>query len=302
MAAISAPTRIQLQNILVATDFSGCADSAMRYGLGLAHRYGSTLHMVHVLPHLPFVESAEPDPELIRRKAQQKLAGVAQSDAFRGIRHAEIIGEGEIADVLAGLVREKGIDLIVVGTQGRTGIGKFLLGSVAEEIFRSATCPVLTVGPHVSRGTGEASLQHILYATDFGPESVHGVPYALSLAEEHHARLTMLHIALEPGLVVPEAGTASPVINPYEEVDKGERQLRQLVPRDVMLWHEPEYVVQFGDPAETILRAAAQDVDMIVLGVKRPAALTKHLGGGVGYRLVCEAPCPVLTVGAKVRT
>jgi nucleotide-binding universal stress UspA family protein len=69
-----------------------------------------------------------------------------------------------------------------------------------------------------------------------------------------------------------------------------------------MLWHEPEYVVQFGDPAGTILRVAAQDVDMIVLGVKRPAALTKHLGGGVAYRVVCEAPCPVLTVGAKVRT
>jgi nucleotide-binding universal stress UspA family protein len=148
---------------------------------------------------------------------------------------------------------------------------------------------------------GEARLQHILYATDFGPESVHAVPYAVSLAEENHARLTMLHIGREPGLAVPEAGTASPVIDPYQEVAKGEQQLRQLVPHDVSLWHKPEFMVQFGEPAETILRVAAQDVDMIVLGVKRPAPLTKHLGEGVAYRVVREAPCPVLTVSARVR-
>jgi nucleotide-binding universal stress UspA family protein len=73
------------------------------------------------------------------------------------------------------------------------------------------------------------------------------------------------------------------------------------VPQDIALWHEPEYLVAFGPPVETILAVAAQDVDMIVLGVKRPAALTKHLGSGVAYRVVCEAPCPVLTVGAAVR-
>lgn len=256
MAAVTAPTRIALENILVATDFSAGADVGLKYAQGVARRYGSTLHLVNVLPHLPFVESTEPDPELIRRSAQQKLANVAQSEAFREIRHTETIGQGEVADVLSGIVAEKGIDLIVVGTQGRTGIGKFLLGSVAEEIFRSAACPVLTVGPHVSRGKGEATLHHILYATDFGLESAHGVPYALSLAEENHARLTMLHTAPEPGLAVPEAGTASPSIDLYEEVAKGEKMLRELVPHDVALWHEPEFMVQFGEPAETILRIA----------------------------------------------
>ncbi|MGB9106657.1 MAG: universal stress protein, partial [Terriglobales bacterium] len=92
-----------------------------------------------------------------------------------------------------------------------------------------------------------------------------------------------------------------PVVDPRAEVANDERQLRDLLPRDIALWHEPEFLVQFGPPAETILAAAAQDVDMIVLGVKRPAALTKHLGGGVAYRVVCEAPCPVLTVGAQIR-
>jgi nucleotide-binding universal stress UspA family protein len=302
MATVTAPTRIALQNILVATDFSGCAESAVKYALGMAHRYGSTLHIVHVLPEMPFVESTDPDPDRIRRSAQQKLANMVASEAFRGIRHTETIQQGEVAQILADLAIAETIDLIVLGTQGRSGIGKFLLGSVAEEAFRSASCPVLTVGPHVTRGAGDTKLQHILYATDFGPESAHGVPYALSLAEENHARLTMLHAAHEPGMAWPEPVAGSlPVVAPEVEVTSGERQLRDLVPKGIALWHEPEFLVRFGPPAETILAAAAQDVDMIVLGVKRPAALTKHLGGGVAYRVVCEAPCPVLTVGATVR-
>ena len=302
MATVTAPIRIALQNILVATDFSGCAESAVKYALGMAHRYGSTLHMVHVLPEMPFVESTDPDPDRIRRIAQQKLANMVASEAFRGIRHTETIQEGEVAQVLADPAIAESIDLIVLGTQGRSGIGKFLLGSVAEEAFRSALCPVLTVGPHVTRGAGNAKLQHILYATDFGPESAHGVPYALSLAEENHARLTMLHAAHEPGVAWPEPVAGSlPIIAPEVEVANGERQLRALVPPDIALWHEPEYLVRFGPPVETILAAAAQDVDMIVLGVKRPAALTKHMGSGVAYRVVCESPCPVLTVGAQIR-
>jgi nucleotide-binding universal stress UspA family protein len=302
MATVAAPIRIALQNILVATDFSPCAESAVKYALGMAQRYGSTVHMVHVLPEMPFVESADPDPGKIRRSAQQKLAKLVASEAFQGIQHRETIEEGEVAQVLANVGTAQAIDLIVLGTQGRSGIGKFLLGSVAEEAFRSAICPVLTVGPHVTRGAGNAKLQHILYATDFGPESAHGVPYALSLAEENHARLTMLHAAHEPGLAWPEPVAGSmPVVAPEVEVANGMRQLRALVPRDIALWHEPEFMVEFGPPAETILAAAAKDVDMIVLGVKRPAVLTKHLGSGVAYRVVCEAPCPVLTVGATVR-
>jgi len=78
-----------------------------------------------------------------------------------------------------------------------------------------------------------------------------------------------------------------------------EKRLRALIPRETQLWHEPEYMVQFGPAAEMIVRAAAPEVDMIVLGVKRPAALTKHLGEGVAYKVACNAPCPVLSVGAR---
>ena len=298
MTAVTAPTRIAIQNIVVATDFSACADSAVEYASALARRYGSMLYTVNVLPHTPFVESSDADPEKVKRTAEKKIADMAGSQAFQGLRHTEMIREGEVAGVLSELVNKHQIDLIVLGTEGRTGLRKFLLGSVAEEVFRTAECPVLSVGPHATRGV-DGNLQHILFTTDFGPESMHWLPYAISLAEEHRARLTLLHVAAVPGMAFAQAETgALPVIPPYEVVASGEKQLHELIANEPPLWRQPECLVQFGPAAETIVRIAGQDVDLIVLGVKRPAALTKHLGSGVAYQVVCEAPCPVLSVGA----
>ena len=302
MPTVSAPSRVKLQNILFATDFTPSAQLALSYTLNLAHSYDAGVYAVNVLPHLPYVEAVQPDPEQTRLLAEQQLAALVGSESFKGIRHKELIEEGEVAKVLDKLVWKYEIDLIVIGTCGRKGLGKVLLGSVAEEVFRNAECPVLTVGPHATRWEIDGKLRHILYATDFGPESVHGLPYAISLAEENRARLTLLHVAPEPGVALPEPvpGTM-PVVDPSEVVASTEKQLRALIPYGTQLWHEPEYMVQFGSPAEMIVRIAAQSVDMIVLGVKRPAALTKHLGAGVAYKVACEATCPVLSVGARFR-
>jgi nucleotide-binding universal stress UspA family protein len=301
MPGVTAPPRIKLQNILFATDFSPSAQSALSYTLNLAQGYDAGVYSVNVLPHTPFVEAAQPDPEQIRLLAKQRMSDLAGSESFRAIRHKELIEEGEVPEVLSKLVRDYDIDLIVIGTGGRKGLEKLLLGSVAEEVFRGAECPVLTVGPHATRWEIDGHLRHIMYATDFGPESVHGLPYAVSMAEENRARLTLLHVAPEPGVVLPEPEPGTlPVLDREEVAASTERQLRALIPEANQLWHEPEYMVQFGSAAATIVKAA-ETADMIVLGVKRPAALTKHLGSGVAYKVACDAPCPVLSVGARYR-
>ena len=115
MATVSARTRIAIQNIMVATDFSACADSALKYAVGLANRYRSALYTVNVLPHTPFVESTDVDPEKTRRSAECRMADMAGSELFKGITHSELIREGEVADVLSDLVRQNHIDLIVLG-------------------------------------------------------------------------------------------------------------------------------------------------------------------------------------------
>jgi nucleotide-binding universal stress UspA family protein len=300
MPTVTAPTRIKLHNILFATDFSTLAQPVLSYALNIARRYDAALYTVNVMPHMAFVEAAQPDPEQSRLWSEQKFAALSGSNSFKGVQHKELIEEGEVPEVLSKLVRKYGIDLIIIGTGGRKGLGKLLLGSVAEDVFRHAECPVLTVGPHATGWEIDGNLRHILFATDFGPESVHGLPYAISLAEENRARLTLLHVAPEPGVALPEPEPgAMPVVDPTEVAAFTENDLRALIPEETQLWHEPDYMVQFGDPAEMIVRIAEQSVDMIVLGVKRPTALTKHLGEGVAYKVACDAPCPVLSVGAQ---
>ena len=300
MPIVIAPTLIKLHNILFATDFSELAKPAMSHSVDLARHYGAKLYTLNVLPHMPFVEAAQPDPEAIKSAANQQLTALMRSVSLKDVDYEELIEQGEVPEVISKIVRKYAIDLIVIGTGGRKGLGKLLLGSVAEEVFRNAECPVITLGPHATRWDIDGKLQHILFATDFGPESAHALPHAISLAEENQARLTLLHVAPEPGVALPEPEPgAMPVLDPSEVVASGEKQLRDLIPEGTQLWHEPEYMVQFGPAAETILRIAAPTADMIVLGVKRPLALTKHLGEGVAYRIACEAPCPVLSVGAR---
>jgi nucleotide-binding universal stress UspA family protein len=182
-------------------------------------------------------------------------------------------------------VQREGVDLIVIGTHGRTGAGKLLMGSVAEAIFRQAPCPVLTVGPEVS-GEPEsvADLHEILVPVDFSPESLAALPYAISLAQHDDARLYLLHVA--------------------GRNQRGETlldtQLRNLIPRDPRLFCEPKVFVETGAPAEQILALAEElGTDLIVLGVKRTPSIfeaTRHLPQATAYKVVSEASCPVLTV------
>ena len=135
MPTVIAPPQIRLRNILFATDLDLSAQAALFCALDLARRYKAALFTVNVMPHLPFVEAAEPDPEKIKLEAMKKLAALAEP--FEGIPHEELIEQGEVPGVLSRLAEEKDIDLIVIGTGARKGLGKFLLGSVAEQVFRT---------------------------------------------------------------------------------------------------------------------------------------------------------------------
>ena len=112
-----------------------------------------------------------------------------------GLPHQTRIECGsEIRATLQRIVEENDIDLVVLGTHGRRGVQKFLLGSVAEEIWRHANVPVLTVGPAVSRSRSDKGFHCVLFATDFTAESLAGLPYAVSMAREYQAHLVLLHV------------------------------------------------------------------------------------------------------------
>jgi nucleotide-binding universal stress UspA family protein len=288
-------TRVSLANILVATDFSPCAENALDYALIIARRFDSRIYLAHVLTPDAYAfvppEAATVTHGALRQASEQKLADILISGRLREAPHEVVLEEGFLWPTIEKLIQKYEIDLIVVGTHGAKKFEKLLLGSGAEEIFRRAACPVMTVGP---RFAGEpartAEWKNILFATDLEQTPERAAAYAFSLAQEYQAHLTLLHVATRHG-------TASD----RELAAKREavlQRLQELVPAGSALWCDPEMAVSFGSAPEEIMNMArARNVDLIVMGARAT-------GGGLGthnpfattYRVVCEASCPVLTV------
>ncbi len=294
MKVVDGHTPIALKNILFATDFSATSEAALNHALSIARRYDSQVYVAHMIRseayHLVPFQAISAVLEHARIYAEKQMGDLLISGRLRGIPHQVLIGEGELWPVLSEMIEKHDIDLVVVGTHGRAGARKLLLGSVAEEVFRLSSRPVLTVGPKVSgEAPAETELHRILYATDFTPNSERAAAYALSLAQEHQAHLTLLHLVREE-MEISAHGRA-------RLVDFFARRMRQIVPPDAELWCEPEFRVDFGSPADGILKVAAdQQADLIVLGVRRSATFAGHLPPATAYKVVCQAHCPVLTV------
>jgi nucleotide-binding universal stress UspA family protein len=292
MQAVQASTRITLKNILFATDFSAASDAAAPIAIQIARRYGAKIYGVHVNAADPYAAAA-PEAwaamaEAAERAAKEDVGRL--NEQLRGIEHEVVIGEGKIWEVMSDLIEQKEIDLVVLGTRGRTGFGKTLLGSVAEQILRQSPCPVLTVGPHVNLWSEEyATMREILYATDLEADFPLAAPYAISLAQENQAHLVLLHVI--------EDSKAGDLVDSPEVVNLKERKLQQLVTQQAGLWCDPSYIVEQGPAAEKILDVAKRrHTDLIVLGARPAKGLATHLNIGTVHKVVSQATCPVLTV------
>lgn len=298
MKAIDTGIRISLKNILYATDFSPASEAALPYVLGLAKQYGAKVHALHArFPSTYPIVGPEAMPQIIEAAEEQaKEEARILHEVLEGVPHEVFITEcDDMWSTISDIVRKQDINLIIIGTRGRTGFGRALLGSVAEEIFRRAPCPVLTVGPHVSTDTERRlEMKEILFATDLSQESLAALPFAASLAQEHQARLTLLHVVAEPKV--------GELVHPEQYKDSTLRQLRNLLPPEADFWCEPKFMVELGPAADKITEVGiALGADLIVLGVRGAEGkmtATTHLSRPVAHRVVTQAQCPVLTVRA----
>ena len=295
MKTATAKTAVGFRNILYATDFSAAAASAIPYVKRIAKHYEANLVVLNT--HSPVVNPMTP-PETwaaaeVAAEARDQEHREVLLSTFAGIPTQVLIKEGGIQDNLKETIEKSNTDLVVIGTRGRTGLAKLLLGSVAEEILRTTTCPVLTVGPYADQSRGaDGQIREILYATDFTSGTQAAAAYAVSLAEEFQARLVFLHVvpALEPNDLV----MASDVVNSSKAL------LEKLLPGEARDWCRPEYFVEQGNPAEKILELAHfRESDLIVLGVKPaegvPGAAV-HLPISTAHKVVSHATCPVMTI------
>lgn len=287
-------TRVAFKNILFATDFSEVSQHALLHALAIAKRYDAKLTVVHIAPPESRVPiPMEPVPLELDWQAKHAAENIANLEAFEPLHmfpHETLVRQGNPWLEMAGIIEDRGIDLIVLGTHGRGAVGTLLLGSVADQVLRHATCPVLTVGPEVLQTlVDHQQLAHILFATNFSEGSMHALAYALSLAEENNAELTLMHTLeqLQP----------MPMQYSKELLADYRKRLWDMLPDDTNLWCKPQVTVGVGSAADEIVRFAHDhQLELIVMGAHGGGAVSSHLPWTVVHSVVRHARCPVLTV------
>jgi nucleotide-binding universal stress UspA family protein len=165
---------ISLKSVLLATDFSNASMQALPYAKAIAQRFNAKLFTGHVVPPDDYpsgLNSSEEAAQLASREAELKINDLLNSGPCHDLSCVGLVSTGDIWVGLSDFIRKYSIDLLVMGTVGRTGITKFLLGSIAEEAMRESRCPVLTVGPQSHRAE-DIEFRQILYATDFSADSL----------------------------------------------------------------------------------------------------------------------------------
>ena len=268
-------TRVHFVNVLVAVDLSASSANTLKIAADLAYQHGSRLIVAHVMDDSG--GAAFGSPAEIENRIRLWMKPYLKHDA----RHAIAVVKGEVICEISSLIKKYCADLLIVGTHASTNVERLVLGSKAEALFRTISIPVLTIGPHARNYRTEFA--SILLPTDLQPDSLRATQYAVAMAEEANATLTLLHVS--------------------KKVEGGDwresmySKMQQLVPEDSALWCKPVFRVESGDLTETILATADQArADLIVLAVTNAQLLVDHAHWSTASRVVRFAECPVLTV------
>jgi nucleotide-binding universal stress UspA family protein len=296
---------IEFKQIICPVDFSESSVRAFAYAAAFARWYDAQLTVLHVVPTFEPMQVrgdlAEPVRVLNPMPREQVLEEMSRSLNLAALS-SRVTALAESGDPQATIIDQalsKKADLIVMGTHGRRGFRRLLLGSVTEAVLREAPCPVLTVPPHVSTTASEAvTFKRILCPVDFSPSALQGLGFALDLARQADGRVTLVHVVEWLAEEEPRASTHFNVPEYRRHmVDDAQERLRKLVAEESRTWVEIADVVVFGRPYREILHAAeAKAADLIVMGAQGRGGIGLALFGSTTQQVVRGATCPVLTV------
>ena len=281
----------QFRNILFLTDFSLCSNLALPYARAIADRYGATVHVVNVVRKERMIGSLRipyADVEAENQASRLAMDNLTRSEAFKGVLCTQFVERGDVLEVVFKLVSRLHTDLIILGTHGRRGLKYVVLGSLAEQVFRHAACPVLTVGPLVrNKGVAQGRIDRVLYATDLSSAaSLRALEYALYIARTSYAELILLHAIFHLA--------ESPLLDLGEEVREVRRRLTNLVVKSGV---DYQVVVGSGPPTEVILAAAEESkADLVIIGAHYGGLASAHTPGAIAHEVACRTPCPALMV------
>lgn len=287
-------------NILHLTDFSPCSNAAFRWAIAISRANGWKLSVLHVVVPDAFTYMA-PDSPVVALDIQENWARREMQkidDELAGLPHDTILKRGtDVWKTVDQELQKLRSELIVLGTHGRTGFTKLLLGSVAEQVLRHSSVPVISVGPQATQGPeADGKFHRVLLATDFAPGSAPASEYAIALAQREQAQLVLLHACK------PSKRTKS---GKFFELSVAEalHQLHELADHADALPCRPEILVEFGNAGTQILEVATRKkADLIVMGLRRAGNVlaATHLEIGTMHNVIAHAPCPVITVRSSL--
>lgn len=293
---------LKIKRILWPTDFSRCAKQALGHAAHLARQYQAELHVMHAMVlmqddpyHLPNKEEID---QQLKDLAHSRLSDTIQALQTDDLKIKQVqVRDISTAPAILGYVKENDIDLIVMGTHGRRGLGHLFLGSVTEEVVRLASCPVLTIR-ELTTPTPVENIKQILVPVDFSEHSQRALTYAKSLAAFYRARLQMLHILEEYIPPTFYMATGSSAVTFSIELKKKTHEAMIALLQDTT---GPEVDADFhvieGYAAHDIVDFAQEKKsDLIVIATHGRTGLEHMLLGSVTEKVVRRAPCPVFTV------
>jgi nucleotide-binding universal stress UspA family protein len=236
------------------------------------------------------------------RTAEDVRAFAREAIGTADVTLTVVLAAGSPASEITVEAARMAADLIVLGTHGRSGFRRLLLGSVTERLLRATETPLLIVPPPVT-APHSVGYDTILCPIDFSQESMRALDFALSLAQESNGRIVLLHV-LE-GLLEALDPKDLPHVNVAEYFESLEREtaarLAAAVPEEAQLWARPAHRVVRGRAHERILEVAREEhASLIVMGVRGRGALDRLLFGSNTERVIRQALCPVLTIHADV--
>jgi len=298
---------IEFKNILYPTDLSDESRRALTYAAAFARWYAAQLTVLHVVPTFDPIAvgpgalngPAQMVLPMSREEIREQLRRVIDAAGLSSLGVRVSAQGGDPARIIVDQALETAADLVVMGTHGRSGFERLLVGSVAEKVVHKAPCPVLLVPPHLTAGMPpDVTFKHILCAMDFSPAALQALGFALDLARQADGVVTVLH-AVEWLAEEDPRENAHYNVPEYRRylVKDAQERVRTLVAEESRDWSAIEERVVAGRAYREVLKAAAESgTDLIVMGAQGRGGLGLTLFGSTTQQVVRAATCPVLTV------
>lgn len=290
--AVRTEVVMNVQNILLATDFSSCSGAALQFAQFIAKHCAATLLIAHVISESVYKDvPAELMQEAKARTAVDARAKLGQMRQHTNAASVELLlEEGPVADTLLAISESRHIDLIVAGTRGNRRIQRLLLGSVAEKLSRQARCPVLVVPESAVSYNSKIGMETILCPTNFSERSQAAVKQAWGIAKTFSAHILLMHAVDMPSL------DRAKRIERRNAIEERMKSMRALLSSEEA-GPEVEFVVEFGPIVRTIARVAAErGASLVVLSIQRGKPALAHLPPEITYSVAQLVSCPVLTI------